>query len=155
MPEADAIPNWVTTLPAVNATLNGLATVLLLAGYLAIRRGMRDRHRNLMLTAFGTSVVFLICYLTYHAALHHYTGESGRKFLGTGLIRPIYFSILISHVILAVPVAGMACVTIVWGLRERWEAHRRLARWTFPIWLYVSVTGVVIYLLLYHWPQGQ
>ncbi len=149
----DTLPGWVAVLPAINASLNGLATLLLIAGFLAIKRGQRDRHRNIMLTAFATSVVFLACYLTYHAALHHYTGESGRKFLGTGVIRPIYFTILISHIFLAVPVAVLACVTIYLGLKERWAWHRRVARITFPIWLYVSVTGVVIYGLLYHWPQ--
>lgn len=148
------LPGWVAVLPAINASLNALATLLLVAGFVAIKRGQRDRHRNIMLTAFATSVIFLVCYLTYHAGLHHYTGESGRKFLGTGIIRPIYFTILISHVILAVPVAVMACLTIVYGLRGQWDRHRRLARVTFPIWLYVSVTGVVIYGLLYHWPQG-
>lgn len=143
----------MTTLPAVNAALNSLATLLLIAGYVAIKRGQRDLHRNLMLTAFGTSVLFLVCYLTYHAGLHHYTGSSGKKFEGTGLIRPIYFTILISHVLLAVPVAGMACLTIVRGLQADWVRHRRIARITYPIWLYVSVTGVVIYGLLYHWPK--
>ncbi len=151
----DQLPAWAAALPAVNATLNGLATVLLATGYIAIRRRHVHLHRNLMLSAFATSVVFLACYLTYHAALHHYTGESGRKFLGIGLIRPVYFTILISHVLLAVPVAGMACVTIYRGLRADWTRHRRLARITFPIWLYVSITGVVIYLLLYHWPQPE
>lgn len=146
------MPDWVAILPTINASLNGLATVLLLAGYVAIKRGHRERHRNIMLTAFGTSIAFLVCYLTYHAALHHYTGESGRKFLGTGLIRPIYFAILISHVVLAVPTAGLACLTIYRGLKQQWEPHRRIARITYPIWLYVSITGVVIYLLLYHWP---
>lgn len=143
----------MTTLPAINAALNGLATLLLIAGFIAIKRGLRDTHRNLMLAAFGTSILFLVCYLTYHAGLHHYTGSSGKKFEGTGFIRPVYFTILISHVILAVPVAGLACVTIYRGLKADWARHRRIARITYPIWLYVSVTGVVIYLLLYHWPK--
>ncbi|OYW15651.1 MAG: hypothetical protein B7Z55_14875 [Planctomycetales bacterium 12-60-4] len=146
------MPDWVAQLPAVNASLNGLATILLLAGYVAIKRNRRSLHRNIMLTAFGTSVAFLVCYLTYHYALHHYTGESGKKFLGTGVIRPIYFTILISHVILAVPVAVLACITIYRGLRGQWAQHRRIARITYPIWLYVSISGVVIYGLLYHWP---
>ena len=148
------LPAWVVALPAINASLNGLATVLLLWGFVAIKRGKKLRHKRLMITAFSTSVLFLVCYLTYHAALHHYTGESGRKFPGTGWIRPVYFSILISHVLLAVPAAGLACVTMFLGLREKWTAHRRLAKVTFPIWLYVSVTGVVIYWLLYHGPQS-
>ncbi len=152
MAETLVAPSWVLLLPTINASLNGLATILLVAGYVAIRRGRRSLHRNLMLTTFATSVIFLICYLTYHFALHHYTGESGRKFPGTGLVRPIYFVILISHVILAVPVAFMACVTIYRGLKGQWDRHRSIARITYPIWLYVSITGVVIYLMLYHWP---
>lgn len=146
------MPDWVAGLPAVNASLNALATVMLLTGYVLIKRGQRNAHACAMVTAFGTSVVFLICYLTYHYALHHYTGQSGRRFAGVGLIRPIYFTILISHVILAVPVAVMALVTLLRAWRQDWDAHRRLARITFPIWVYVSVTGVIIYGLLYHWP---
>ncbi len=125
---------------------------MLLTGYVLIKRGHRNAHACAMVTAFGTSVVFLICYLTYHYALHHYTGQSGRKFTGVGLIRPIYFTILISHVLLAVPIAVMALVTLLRAWRQKWDAHRRLARITFPIWVYVSVTGVIIYGLLYHWP---
>lgn len=106
----------------------------------------------MMVSAFGTSVLFLACYLIYHFALFHYTGEGGKKFAGTGIIRPIYFSILISHVVLAVPVAFMALATILRAWRKNWTAHRALARITFPLWFYVSVTGVIIYLLLYHWP---
>jgi len=146
------MPDWVAALPAVNASLNAVATVLLLTGYARIRRGRVREHALAMVGAFVTSVVFLVCYLTYHAALHHYTGLSGRKFLGTGWIRPVYFAILISHVVLAVPVAVMALVTLFRAWRQDWIRHRRLARVTFPIWVYVSVTGVIIYGLLYHWP---
>lgn len=146
------MPDWVAALPAVNASLNALATVLLLTGFVFIKRGRRDAHAWSMISAFATSVIFLGCYLTYHYALHHYTGESGKKFAGTGFIRPIYFGILISHVVLAVPVAVMALITIVRAWKQNWPAHRSLARITFPIWVYVSVTGVIIYLLLYHWP---
>ncbi len=146
------MPDWVAILPAVNASLNALATVLLLTGYVLIKRRRPKQHAYAMISAFTTSVVFLICYLVYHAALHHYTGLSGKKFVGTGLIRPIYFTILISHVLLAVPVAFMALVTLLRAWRQDWVAHRRLARITFPIWVYVSVTGVIIYGLLYHWP---
>jgi protein SCO1 len=148
------MPDWVAALPAVNASLNGLATLLLVAGLIAIKRGRREGHKRLMLTAFATSIVFLVCYLVYHAALHHYTGESGRRFEGKGLIKTVYFTILISHVILAAAVPVLACVTIYRGLKQQWDRHRRIARITFPIWLYVSVTGVVIYGLLYHWPAG-
>jgi protein SCO1/2 len=146
------VPDWVTGLPVVNASLNSLATVLLLTGYTLIKRGRRDAHAVAMVSAFATSVVFLACYLTYHYALHHYTGSSGKKFGGVGIIRPIYFTILISHVILAVPVAGMALTTLILAWRKNWVWHRRFARVTFPIWVYVSVTGVIIYGLLYHWP---
>ncbi|MDZ4689171.1 MAG: DUF420 domain-containing protein [Planctomycetaceae bacterium] len=147
-------PDWVATLPAVNASLNALATVLLVAGYVAIQRRRVHAHKNLMLTAFATSIVFLVCYLVYHAALHHYTGESGRKFAGTGVIRPVYFTILITHVTLAVAVPVLACITIYRALAQQWNRHRRIAKITFPIWLYVSVTGVVIYGMLYHWPAS-
>ena len=146
------MPNWVAGLPAVNASLNALATVLLLTGYVLIKRGRREAHACAMISAFGTSVVFLVCYLVYHAALHHYTGLSGKKFGGSGIIRPVYFTILFSHVLLAVPVAVMALMTLLRAWRKNWEGHRRLARVTFPIWVYVSVTGVIIYGLLYHWP---
>ncbi len=146
------MPDWVAGLPVVNASLNALATVLLLTGYVLIKRGRRDLHATAMISAFSTSVVFLICYLVYHYALFHYTGESGKKFGGTGIIRPIYFTILISHVLLAVPVAVLALITLLRAWRQQWDRHRRLARITFPIWVYVSVTGVIIYGLLYHWP---
>lgn len=148
------MPEWVAVLPAVNASLNALATALLVIGFVLIKRGRRQAHGLVMQTAFGTSVLFLVCYLVYHAALHHYTGESGKKFGGSGVIRPIYFTILISHVVLAIPVAFMALFTLLRAWRQKWEAHRRLAKITFPIWLYVSVTGVIIYLLLYHWPAS-
>ncbi len=148
------MPDWVAGLPAVNASLNALATVLLLTGYVLIKRGRREAHAWTMISAFGTSVVFLVCYLVYHAALHHYTGSSGKKFGGSGIIWPIYFAILISHVLLAVPVAVLALLTLRRAWRKNWDGHRQLARITFPIWVYVSVTGVIIYVLLYHWPAA-
>jgi len=148
------MPQWVAGLPAVNATLNGLATILLLVGYVQIKRRKVVPHAWAMISAFGTSVIFLVCYLVYHFALHHYTGKSGKSFEGQGIIRPIYFTILISHVLLAIPVAVMALMTLLRARKRNWEGHRRLARITFPIWVYVSVTGVIIYGLLYHWPQG-
>ena len=146
------LPAWIAVLPAVNASLNGLATVLLSLGYLRIRRGQVRAHQKLMLSAFGTSVVFLVCYLAYHFGLHHYTGKSGRPFAGTGLIRPVYFTILVTHVVLAAAVPVLAVQTIRRAWQRDFERHRRIARITFPIWLYVSVTGVIIYLMLYHWP---
>jgi protein SCO1 len=146
------LPDWVAILPTVNAILNGLATVLLLSGYTLIKQGRREAHARVMVSAFATSIVFLGCYLTYHFALHHYTGESGKKFLGSGPIRPIYFTILLSHVVLAAAIAVLAPMTIYRAWCQNWDSHRRLARVTFPIWVYVSVTGVIIYALLYHWP---
>ncbi len=133
-------------LPTVNASLNGLATVLLLWGFCEIKRGRELRHRNIMLSAFGVSVVFLISYVIYHLIKLH------QPFAGVGAVRLVYFAILISHIILAAMVPVLAILTIYFGLRDQRARHRRLARWTFPIWLYVSVTGVVIYLMLYHWP---
>lgn len=146
------LPAWVAALPAVNATLNGIAACLLVAGFVAIRMKHVHIHRNIMLTSFAVSVAFLVCYLVYHYMLHQYTDSSGKPFTGTGPIRTVYFSILISHVILAVFVPIMALITIYRAFRRQWEAHKRIARWTFPIWLYVSVTGVIIYWMLYHSP---
>ncbi len=148
--EAKPVPAWVLQLPAVNALLNGLATILLMIGYGFIRKGEKEKHKKTMLTAFGTSVLFLIFYLLYHFALQSYTGTASRKFEGEGLIRPVYYFILITHVVLAASVPILAWVTIRRGLKKQWEAHRRIAKITFPIWLYVSITGVVIYFMLYH-----
>ncbi len=156
IPPEDLLPRWVKTLPAINAALNGLATLLLITGYICIRRGQREMHRQMMLSTFMTSVVFLACYLVYHWALHAYTGSSGKKFEGTGIIRPVYFAILVTHVALAALVPVLAIITISRALRGQWERHRQLAVITFPIWLYVSVTGVLIYFMLYHlFPSPQ
>jgi uncharacterized membrane protein YozB (DUF420 family) len=133
----------VSQLPTVNAALNALSAVFLCAGYLWIRAGNRAAHRRCMLAAFGCSILFLICYLVYH----FHVGSVGFK--GQGWIRPVYFTILISHTILAAAVVPLALVTLVRALGENFAAHRRIARWTLPVWLYVSVTGVVIYLMLY------
>ncbi len=146
------LPGWVSVLPAVNATLNSLCTILLVAGFVAIRSGKRIFHRNLMVTAFVVSVVFLGCYLTYHEALYRFTGERGRAFVGSDLATLVYRSILIPHVILAVFVPILAIRVFVHAWRERWAEHRWLARITLPIWLFVSITGVIIYWMLYHWP---
>lgn len=140
------MPEWVSSLPAVNATLNGLSTLLLLAGLALIRHGKVHAHKRVMLFAFGVSMAFLCSYLIYH-------GYAGSKpFEGKGLMRAVYFAILINHVILAATVPFLASITIYLGLKQRWEKHRRIAKVTFPIWLYVSVTGVIIYLMLYQWP---
>lgn len=133
----------IQDLPAVNATLNGTGTVLLCFGYYFIRRRKINAHRLCMLAALATSVLFLTSYLIYHAHI------GSNPFQGTGLVRPIYFAILITHTVLAAAVPVLAVLTLVRALRGRFDRHVRIARWTLPIWLYVSVTGVVIYLMLY------
>jgi uncharacterized membrane protein YozB (DUF420 family) len=133
----------VEDLPAVNATLNAISGALLLAGYVLIRARRIELHRRCMLAAFGASALFLVCYLVYHAQV----GSVG--FTRQGVVRPLYFTILITHVVLAAVVLPMALVTLSRGLKGRFGPHRAIARWTFPIWLYVSVTGVLIYVLLY------
>jgi protein SCO1/2/putative membrane protein len=151
--EAQArVPEWVLRLPAINASLNGLATVLLFAGWVLIKLHKPAAHKAAMLTAFAVSMAFLACYLVYHQQLRQWTGSGSHRFEGQGLIRPVYFTILISHVLLAAAVPVLALITIYRGLKGDWERHKRLARVTFPIWLYVSVTGVIIYFILYHWP---
>jgi uncharacterized membrane protein YozB (DUF420 family) len=129
--------------PAINATLNGTSAVLLVSAHRMIKRGRMATHRALMLTAVGTSTLFLISYLYYHAHV------GSVRFQGHGWSRPVYFSILISHTILAATIVPLVIVTLSRALRERFDRHRAIARWTYPIWLYVSVTGVVIYLMLY------
>ena len=133
----------VTLLPAVNATLNGTAAVLLIAGYIQIRRGQINAHRTCMLAAFITSALFLVSYLIYHALV------GSVAFTGQGPIRTLYFTVLISHVSLAVIILPLALVTLRRGLRRDDARHVAVARWTLPIWLYVSVTGVVVYWMLY------
>ena len=133
----------LTDLPALNALLNTLSAALLVSGYVMIRQGKVKAHRACMLAAFATSTLFLISYLVYHANV------GSVAFTGQGAIRTLYFTILISHVILAALVPPLALVTLTHGLRERFDRHRRIARWTLPVWLYVSVTGVVVYAMLY------
>ncbi len=134
----------ISILPTINATLNFTAAVLLVWAYVLIRRKRVAQHRKVMLTAFCVSCAFLICYLIYHAQV------GSVRFKGVGGIRPVYFTILISHTILAATVPFLAVITLRRGLTARFDAHRRIARWTLPIWLYVSVTGVVVYVMLYH-----
>jgi len=133
----------ISDLPAVNATLNATSALLLLLAYRAIRRMEVERHRRLMLAAASTSAVFLVCYLVYHAHV------GSVPFTGRGPVRAVYFTILITHTILAAAIVPLVLRTLYLGLRRRDDRHRRVARWTFPLWLYVSVTGVVIYLMLY------
>ena len=134
----------VSDLPAVNATLNAVAASLLLFGYVEIRRGRMARHRAAMIAACVASTLFLISYVTYHA------NAGSRRFTGEGAVRVFYFVILISHVILAAAILPLALVTLTRALRQQFDRHAALARWTLPIWLYVSVTGVVVYFMLYH-----
>jgi len=133
----------VTDLPAVNASLNALAAVLLVVGWLLIRAGRRTAHQRVMLTACAVSALFLVSYLVYHFQVGsvHFTGQ--------GAARGVYFTILISHTILAAAVPVLAVLALVFAFRRRFRSHRRIARWALPIWLYVSVTGVVVYWMLY------
>ena len=132
-----------TVLPTVNATLNAVSGVFLLVGYILIRRRQINAHRNAMLGAFASSTLFLISYLLYHAH------AGSRPFTGQGAIRYVYFAILISHVTLAAVILPMAITTLSRGLRGRYTDHKRIAKWTFPTWMYVSVTGVIVYMMLY------
>ncbi|HOQ44662.1 MAG TPA: DUF420 domain-containing protein [Bryobacteraceae bacterium] len=133
----------VSDLPAVNAVLNATAAGLLVWGRILIGRGRKDAHRRAMLAAFAVSVLFLVSYLVYHS-------QAGSvRFQKTGPIRTVYFSILLTHTVLAAAVPVLAVVTLVRALRGRFQAHRKIARWTLPVWLYVSVTGVAIYVMLY------
>lgn len=134
----------IHALPTVNAILNATAAILLVWGYTLIRRKRIETHRKVMLTAFGVSCAFLVCYLIYHAQV------GSVHFAKTGAIRTVYLTILATHTILAAAVPVLAVITLRRGLARRYDKHRRIARWTFPIWLYVSVTGVVVYLMLYH-----
>jgi putative membrane protein len=130
-------------LPAVNASLNALSALLLVAGYGSIRARRIAAHRGCMLAALTTSAIFLVCYVVYHAQV------GSVRFTRAGIVRPIYYTILVTHVTLAISVLPLALMTAARGLRGRYPQHVRIARWTFPIWLYVSVTGVLVYVLLY------
>jgi len=136
-------------MPAVNATLNGLSAVFLGAGYVCIKKKNVPAHRICMISAFCTSALFLACYLTYHIFFHHLT-----VFRNPAWFRPIYLTLLTTHTILAVVIVPMIFVTLNRALKERFDQHKRIARWTWPLWMYVSVTGVVVYWLLYQkYPQ--
>jgi putative membrane protein len=133
----------ITDLPALNAILNATAAVFLSVGYMQIRRGRIEVHKRFMLAALTTSALFLISYLVYHA------NTGSRPFPGGGAVRLVYFTILITHVVLAAVILPLALITASRGLRAQYDRHVRIARWTLPLWIYVSVTGVVIYLMLY------
>lgn len=133
----------IHTLPAINASLNALSGVLLVIGYALMRARRIELHRRVMIAAFITSSLFLVCYVIYHAQV------GSVRFTREGFVRPLYFTILITHVTLAATVLPLAIITLTRGLKGRYPRHRAIARWTFPIWLYVSVTGVLVYVLLY------
>jgi uncharacterized membrane protein YozB (DUF420 family) len=139
----------VNDLPAVNASLNALATLFLSAGFAFIKRGWITAHRNCMIAAFITSAIFLGCYLYYH-----FTVQVVTRFVDPAWFRPIYLVLLVTHVLLAVVILPLIVMTFSRAFKQRYELHKKIARWTWPLWMYVSVTGVVIYLLLYQiFPQ--
>jgi putative membrane protein len=138
------VPPQYAMFPAIDASLNGTSAVLLLVGRGFIKRGQMAAHRAVMIAALASSSIFLVCYLYYHwhvGSVH---------FQGQGWSRPVYFSILISHTILAAAIVPMIIITLSRALRERFDRHRAIARWTYPLWMYVSVTGVIVYVMLYH-----
>jgi uncharacterized membrane protein YozB (DUF420 family) len=139
------IPEQYAFFPALNATLNGTSAVLLLAGRGLIARGRIATHRVCMIAAVAASSIFLGCYLFFHFKVGNI------RFLGEGWARRVYFAILISHVTLAIVIVPLAFITLSRGLRARYDKHRAIARWTWPLWMYVSVTGVIVYFMLYHW----
>jgi putative membrane protein len=134
----------IQDLPAVNASLNGTATILLTLGYYFIKRGNKVAHRNCMVGALTASIVFLACYLTYHLNV---TGVT--RFRDPAWFRPIYLTILLTHTVLAMVIVPMVILTFLHAFKGNFEKHKRIARWTWPLWMYVSFTGVLIYLLLY------
>jgi putative membrane protein len=141
-------------LPAINASLNGLSAILLMLGFIFIRQKKITAHRNCMISAFCVSVIFLICYLTYHTYLGVVLHKGPTRFLNPAWFRPIYLTILLTHTVLAIVIVPMILITLFRALRERFDKHKKIARWTLPLWMYVSVTGVVVYLLLYQiFPQ--
>ena len=133
----------VTDLPAVNATFNAISTILLITGWIFIKRGDRRNHKRCMVAALVTSTLFLTSYVIYHAQV------GSVPFRGTGVIRTVYFAVLIPHVILAAAIVPPVLITASRGLTAKYDKHRRIARWTLPLWLYVSITGVIVYLMLY------
>lgn len=134
----------ISDLPTLNAILNSISAILLTLGYAFIRQNKRDAHRACMISAFVTSTLFLVSYLFYH--YHH----GSTPFQGQGIVRYVYFTILLTHTLLAAAIVPMIFLTFFRAFKQRFDLHRRIARWTLPFWLYVSVTGVVVYLMLYH-----
>lgn len=144
----------LSSLPALNAGLNAVCSVLLVLALIFIKRGQRVAHQRCMVAALITSAIFLASYITYHVWKQRTHGAAHTSFLEPQWFRPIYLSILFSHLILAIAILPLITVTFTRALRERFDAHKRIARWTWPLWMYVSVTGVLIYWLLYiQFPQ--
>ena len=137
----------VHDIPAVNATLNGVATVLITAGFIFVKQGRRDAHHACMLTAAGVSALFLVGYVTHKVLMHGIHTPFG----GAGFIRGFYYTMLISHIMLAMTIAFLVPRTFAFALQGNFDRHRAWARWTFPLWYYVSVTGVLVYFFLYQW----
>lgn len=137
----------ISFFPALNASLNALSGVFLIGGYINMRRKRIQTHKRFMLAACVTSLLFLVSYVTYHALRHGVV----TRFAGTGAVRTLYLMILGTHTVLAIVILPLAIFTVLNGLRMRVAVHRRIARWTFPLWMYVSVTGVLVYFFLYHW----
>ena len=141
-------------LPAVNASLNGLSGILLVVGLYFIKRGNKTAHRNSMIAACCSSLLFLVCYVTYHVWMQRTYGTAHTEFRNPAWFRPIYLTLLVTHLILAIAVLPLVVITLVRALKGNFEKHKKIARWTWPFWMYVSVTGVIIYLLLYQiFPQ--
>lgn len=142
-------------LPAVNACLNTASTILLTIGYIQIKKGNKEMHRNCMVGALITSAAFLACYLTYHEMMRRETGEGHTRFVDPAWFRPIYLGILFTHLIAAIAIVPMVIMTVWHAAKGNFEKHKKIARWTWPTWMYVSVTGVLIYFLLYRiFPQS-
>ena len=141
-------------LPAVNASLNGLSAIFLTLGFIFIKRGNKISHRNCMISAFCTSILFLICYMVYHSYRYKVLHVGPTQFLEPRWFRPVYLAILLTHTVLAIIIVPLILITLWRAKTERFELHKKIARWTWPLWMYVSVTGVVVYLLLYQiFPQ--
>ena len=141
-------------LPLINAILNSCSALLLLAGYVAIKRDQKERHKRCMVSALITSTLFLTCYVIYHVGMQRVYGSAHTRFVDPAWFRPWYLALLASHLLLAISIVPMVLMTVYHAIRGNFEKHRKIARWTWPFWMYVSVTGVVIYLLLYRiFPQ--
>ena len=141
--------DWSYFLPRLNAFLNATSCILLFIGFFRIRKGRIAEHRAFMIGALTTSLLFLISYVAYHSLIAFYYHRGPTRFLGQGLVRPIYFIILISHTVLAVAVAPFVLLTLRFALKGDFISHPRMARWVLPVWLYVSITGVLVYIFLY------